>query len=136
MFRFLSALMKIYRIPLARFETTRSRFIQILHHLSVSWKVTPLYLFYLKHLNFGQKEPVEVKFSNFWVVRWNLTKFLKSCLKLQVSFSLNFRSLLSVMRDNIVFSRYCTWFLKKEPIKVQNFRLSTAHVKFVLWKAP
>ena len=29
------------------------------------------------------------------------TKFLMSCLKLQVSFSLNFGSLLIVMRDNI-----------------------------------
>ena len=72
-----------------------------------------------------------LEFSNFWVVGWNLTKFLKSCLKLQVSFSLNFGSLFSVMRDNIVFSRNCTWFLQKELIKVQNVRLSTAHVKFL-----
>ena len=28
------------------------------------------------------------------------------------------------------FSWNCTWFGQKEPIKVQNFRLSTAHVKF------
>ena len=27
------------------------------------------------------------------------------------------------------FSWNCTWFEQKEPIKVQNFRLSTAHVK-------
>ena len=46
--RFLSALMKVHPIPHASFETTRSRFIQILHHCSV----------------FGQKEPIEFKFSD------------------------------------------------------------------------
>ena len=35
-FNFLSALMKVHPILHASFETTRSRFIQILHHCSVS----------------------------------------------------------------------------------------------------
>ena len=35
-FKFLSALMKVHPIPHANFETTRSRFIQILHHCSMS----------------------------------------------------------------------------------------------------
>ena len=35
-FKFLSALMKVHPILHASFETTRSRFIQILHHCSVS----------------------------------------------------------------------------------------------------
>ena len=35
--------MKVHRIPHASFETTRSRFIQILYHCSVSRKITPLY---------------------------------------------------------------------------------------------
>ena len=43
-FRFLSALMKVHRIPHASFESTRSRFVQILYHCSVSQKITPLYL--------------------------------------------------------------------------------------------
>ena len=46
-------------------------------------------------LAFGQKEPIKVKFSDFWVVRWKSTKFLKSYFKLQVSFSLNFVSSVS-----------------------------------------
>ena len=33
---------------------------------------------------FGQKEPIEVKFSDFWVVGWNFTKLLMSYLKPQV----------------------------------------------------
>ena len=110
----------------ACFETTRSRFIQILQHCSMSWKITPLYFFYLKRLYFGQKEPVEVKFSNFWVVGWQFAKFLMSCLKLQVSFSLNFASLFSIMRDSssVFFSWNCTWFGQNELIKVQNSECS------------
>ena len=61
-FKFLSALMKVNPIFHASFETTRSRFIQILHHCSVSCL---LCIFYLKPLYFGQKEPIEVKFSDF-----------------------------------------------------------------------
>ena len=60
---------------------------------------------------FGEQEPIE-----------NLTN--SSYLKPQVWFSLNFAPLFSVMRDNFI------WFEQKEPIIVQNFRLSTAHVKF------
>ena len=41
--RFLSALMKVHLIPHAIFETARSGFIQILHHCSITWKITPLY---------------------------------------------------------------------------------------------
>ena len=47
-FRLLSALIKVHPIPLVIFETTRSGFIQILHHCSVSWKITLLHLFQLK----------------------------------------------------------------------------------------
>ena len=90
------------------FWNQESVFLQTLHHSSVSWdmnhysmswKITPLY-FSSNLMYFGQKEPVEVKFSDFWVVGWKFNKFLMSCLKLQVSFSLNFASLFSVMRDN------------------------------------
>ena len=94
-FRFLSALMKVHPIPHAIFETTRSGFIQILHHCSVSWKITPLYFFSSNLYTLDKKQ-----FSDFWMVGWKFTKFLMSCLKLQVSFSLNFASLFSAMRDN------------------------------------
>ena len=48
----------------------------------------------------GQKEPIEVKCSEFRMVWWKFTKFHMSYLRLQVSFSLNFASLFSVTRDN------------------------------------
>ena len=56
--------------------------------------------FYL--IYFGQKQPIEVKFLDFRVFGWNLTKFLISNLKVkrQVSFSLNFTSLFNIMIDN------------------------------------
>ena len=54
-FRFLSALMKVYPIPHAIFEIKRSGFIQILHHYSVSRKITPLNFFSSKLIYFGQK---------------------------------------------------------------------------------
>ena len=56
-----------------------------------------------------------------------------SSLKPQINFSLTFASLFIVMRQNssvFSFNWNFIWFRQKEPVKVQNFRLSTAHVKF------
>ena len=55
-------------------------------------------IFYLKPLYFGQKELIELKFLKVWVVGSKFIKFLMSCLKLQISFSLQIVSLFSVMR--------------------------------------
>ena len=97
--KLLGALIKVHPIPHVIFETIRSGFIQILHHCSVSWKITPLYFFSSNLIYFGQKQPTEVKFLDFWVVGWKFTKFLVSYLKPRVSFSLNFASLFNVMGD-------------------------------------
>ena len=43
--RLLCALMKVHLIPHASFEITRSRFIHIFHHCSVSLTISPLYFF-------------------------------------------------------------------------------------------
>ena len=87
--RLLGVLMKVHPIRHASFETTRSAFIQILHHCSVSWKITPLYFFSPNLIYFGQKYPFQVKFSDFWVVGGKLFQFLMSYLKPLVSFYLN-----------------------------------------------
>ena len=73
-----------------------------------------------------------MEFSDFWVFGWKFTKFLVSYLRLQVSFSLNFAAHFSIMRDNssVLFLVETTWFGQKAPIKVQDFRLLTAHIKF------
>ena len=54
--------MKVYAIRHASFETTRSGFIQFLHHCSLSWKITPLYFFSWSFIYFGQNYPFQVKF--------------------------------------------------------------------------
>ena len=97
----------------------------------MSWTITPLYFFSLNLIYFGQKLPIEVKFSDFWVVGWKFTKFLKSYLKSQVSFSLNLHhSSMSWEKSLLYLAETLIWFLQKEPTKVQNFRLSTTQVKF------
>ena len=64
-FKFLSALMKVYPIPHTSFQTTRSRFTQILHHCSVSCL---LCICYLKPLHFRQKELSEIfRLLSGWV---------------------------------------------------------------------
>ena len=58
--------MKFHPIPLTSYETTRSMFIiQILHHCSMSWKITHLYFFLAQTF----QKPVKVKFSDLRVVR-------------------------------------------------------------------
>ena len=81
---------------------------------------------------FGQKEPTEKTFSDVWVFGWKFTKFFMSYWKLQVSFSLNFTSFFSEWEITLLhfFNRNFIWFGQMRPIKVQNFRLLTAHVKF------
>ena len=112
-----------------RFWNRKSGFIKILHHCSISRKITPLYFFSSNLIYFGQKYPIEVKFLGFSVVGWNFIKFLMSYLEPQVNFSLNSASLFSVMRD-LNFNWIFMWFLQKEPTKEQNVRFLTAQVKF------
>ena len=94
------------------FETTRSGFIQVLHHFEFI-KDNSSVFFSSNHIYFGQKEPISIKFLDFWMVGWKFNKFFKSYLKPQVSFSLNFASLFSIMRDNssVLFSLklYIIW---------------------------
>ena len=44
------------------FPNHKSVFLQIFHHSSVSWKITPLYFFKSKVIYFAQKKPVKVNF--------------------------------------------------------------------------
>ena len=123
--RLLCVLVKVHPTAHVSFETTRSRFTQILHHFLVSWKISPLYFFSSKLCTLDKKQ-----FSDFWMVGWKFTKFLMSCLKLQNSFSLHDSSVSWEITLLLSFSWKCTWFGQREPVIVQNFRLSTAHLKF------
>ena len=50
-----------------QFWNNKSVFLQILHHFSVSWDVTPLYFFSWNFIYFQLKEPIKVQ---IW---WNFT---------------------------------------------------------------
>ena len=51
------------------FETTRSAFIQILHHCSVSWKITSLYFLAQTLYNLDKKSSSKWNFQT-WMVEW------------------------------------------------------------------
>ena len=91
-FKLWSALMKVHPIPHASFETTRSRFTQILHLCSLYFLFQTLILWTKR----GHRSEIFRLLSG-----WNLPNSL-SCLKLQASFSLNFSSLFSIMRNSSV----------------------------------
>ena len=81
---------------------------------------------------FGQKELIKKKLSDFWLVGLNFAKFFMSYLKSQVGFSLNFASLIVSWEISLLyfFDQNFIWLRQKEPIKLRNFSLFTAHVKF------
>ena len=109
--------MKVHPIPHAIFETTRSGFIQILHHCSVLWKVNLLYFVAQTLYTLNKKSPSKRNFQTFECFQ-TFTKLLMSYLKtqesfsckrchihhvifrLQVNFSSNFASLFSVIKHN------------------------------------
>ena len=58
------------------FPNQKSVSLQILHHSSVSWKITPLYLFSSNNIYFAQKEHIKVKiFETFKCLSQNSSNF-------------------------------------------------------------
>ena len=65
-FRLLRALIKVHPVPHTLFEATRSKFIQILYHCSVSWKITSFCIFLLQTLyTLDKKSPSKRNFQTF-----------------------------------------------------------------------
>ena len=83
--------MKVHQIPHARIETTRSRFIQILNHCSMSRKITPLCFFISNLYTLDKKSPSKwllsawVKNHQVSYVIFGTTSqfFLNLCITLQ-----------------------------------------------------
>ena len=128
--RLLCALMKVNQIPHSLIETKRSALIQILHHWSVSRKITPLCFLAQTFILWAKSN-----FYNGWV---KIHQILMSCLKLQVSFSLNFTSLFSVTKElSCTFLAETVYDLDKaspSKCKISDFRLLMQNfIKFVLW---
>ena len=81
------------------FWNNKSVFLQILHHSSVSWDITPLYFFSWNFIYFQQKEPIKVQI--WWNFTWAVES-LKFCTvvgsfcKNQIKFQLKkYRRLIS-----------------------------------------
>ena len=127
----LGALMKVHSIPHAIFETRRSRSIQILHHCSVLWKITPL-SFCGDILWTKKAHRKDLKFLDLVGGWWKFNKFVMSYLKNMSQFLVKLCITLQCYQKWLFcsyFSLNFIWFGQKEPIKVQNFRLLTGHVK-------
>ena len=50
-----------FRNSSCHFPNPKPVFLQLLHHFSVSWKLTPLYFFRSNAIYFAQKEPIKIK---------------------------------------------------------------------------
>ena len=64
-FRLWIALTKVHPISYVVFETTRSGFIQIFHHCSASWKITPLYFLAQTAYTLDKNSPSKWNFQTF-----------------------------------------------------------------------
>ena len=83
------------------FSNHWSVFLLILHHSSMSWKITSLNFFSSNNIYFGYKQPIKTKkILGFWVLGSTFVKFLMSILKRPVSSFLIFVSLIIVMTHN------------------------------------
>ena len=101
-----------------------SFFFQILHHSSMSWKITPLYFFSSNNIYFAQKEPIKVKiFEAFECSGQNLTnslcKFLNDKLiPLQILYP---PAVSWKITPLYLFSSNNIYFAQKEHIKMTIF---------------
>ena len=104
-------------------------FASLFNVMKLNSDITPLYFFLAQTFMLWTK-------SNFQTLEW-LGK--KKSPNTYVMFETTSQFFLKTLHHSSAsweitllyfFSRNCTWFGQKDPIKVQNFRLSTAHVKF------
>ena len=114
------------------FPGNKSVLIQILHHSSMPWKITPLYFFSSNNIYFAQKEPIKMKIfeileclgqilSNSLCQFWNEELILlKFCIPLQFYE----RSLLCTFLAKTIYT-----LLIRSPLKWKSLRLSRAQVK-------
>ena len=123
----MSAPMQVHPIPHAIFETTRPGFIQILHHCSMSWKITPLYFLTQTSYTSDKNSPSKWNVGTFeWLSEnsqnsswhgliWNYKSvFLKNSNHSAVSWEITLP---------YFFSWNFILFWWKKPMKVPNFRL-------------
>ena len=128
------------------FPSSKSVFLQILHHSSmpwkitplqsialqilytssVLWKITPLYFFSSNNINFSQKEPIKVNiFENFECSGQNLSNSLCQCWNDKlISLQILYPSSVSWETTPLYFfSSSNIYFAQKEHIKMKLFKI-------------
>ena len=74
-----------------------------LHHSSLLWEISLLYFFSETLFDFYKRNPPQCKISDFWLFRWNITKFvLWKCIKFQLK--KEWRSYVSWYQRAIVYT--------------------------------
>ena len=117
---------------LCQFWNGKSVPLQILYPSSVSWKITPMYVFSSNNIYFAQKEPIKMKifetFNCLGQKLWNSSCQLWN--DKSVPFQMLHHSSLSWQITPLwILSSYCFNFGLKDPIKISILRLSSALVK-------
>ena len=110
----------------------KSVFLQILHHSSMSWEITPLYFFSSNNIYFVQKEPIKVKiFETFECSGQNLSNSLCQFWNdKSVPLQILYPSLVSWKITSMYFLAQTIYtLLKRSPSKWKFLRLSSAQVK-------
>ena len=99
--RLATARIKINQISGVIFGTKSQFFLKLC--ITLQWHEIQLFwTFSSKNVySFDKRSPSKCKFLDFWLLTWQLTKFLMSFFKPPVSFALNFASLFSVLRNNL-----------------------------------
>ena len=125
-FRFFTVRVKIHH-----FSNKNWDFLQSLNHSSGSWEITLLHFFSWNFICYWQSSTWKCKFSNLLLLALKFTKFVISFLKPRASFSSNFASVSSVMRDNssVLFHLKLFMLSTKGTHQVKILRLSTARMK-------
>ena len=106
------------------FPSNKSVFLQILHHSSVSWKITPLYFFSSNNIYFAQKEPIKVKiFQTFKCSSQSLPNSLcqfwnNKSIRLQILYPYSISWKITSLH---FFSSNNIYFPQKEHIKLKIF---------------
>ena len=111
---------------LCQFWNDKSVPLQIFHHSSFSWKITPLYFFNSNNINFFPKEPIKVKiFETCECSGQNLSNSLcQFCYENLIPLQILHHSSVSLNRTPLYFlSSNNLYFAQKEPIKVKLFEI-------------
>ena len=118
-FILLGALKKFHPFPHAIFEIARSVFIQILHHCSVSWRISTLHFLAQISYTLDRNSPLK---CNFWTFEWlgenppNSSYHIWNHKSAFVTF--HHSSMLWEISLLYFFSWNFIWVLQKEPTKV------------------